>query len=891
MSTKWYTLSVPDCLKRLDAKIDHGLSHDEAQARLKQYGENVLEQAELRPWWAIILAQFQDVMIIILLSAALISGLIGEAVDTIIILAIIVLNAILGAFQEFRAEKAMSSLRAMAVLETQTLRDGRWQTISSTLLVPGDIISLEAGNIVPADARLLEGKDIECDESSLTGESVGVTKHTVRIEQEDTVLAEQKNMLFKGTQINRGSAQCLITANGMDTELGKIAALLKHAKENQTPLQDRLVRFSKRLAISIIIICLAVILLGLLRGEPWLLMLLTGISLAVAAIPEALPAVVSIALALGAAKMIKIHALMRNLPSVETLGSVSYICTDKTGTLTQNQMHVDKLITPESAPYALSELKQSIHLGRALALNNDVRVSETEQEEDGAPAGSTASSGEPTELALFNCAAQAGFKKTELEQQLPRIAECAFDSERKRMSTVHQSLESCRSYTKGAPEAVLSHCSQAISATGEAQACDTEHWLGLAEELASQGYRVLAFAMKELKVSDTKDQNTLESDMRFLGLAALIDPPRKEAKAAVKECQTAGITPVMITGDHPATALAIARQIGLVPGQEAAGPGEQDKAVITGAEMALLNDSQLQQTVQTVHVFARVSPQQKVRLVKAIQSNGEYCAMTGDGVNDAPALKNAHIGVAMGKNGTDVAREASDMILLDDNFATIVKAVEQGRRIFDNIRKFIKYTMTSNSGEIWVLLLAPFLGMPIPLLPIHILWINLVTDGLPGLALSVEPKEKGLMARPPRPPTESIFSHGMWQHIVIIGFLIGALSLFAQGWALHYSPDYWQTMVFTTLTLCQLVQVMVIRSESSSLLSIGLFSNKALLAAVISTLMLQLLVIYTPLGNEWFKTQALPLTELLICCGLASLVFFVVEAEKLLIKKGGLYKK
>lgn len=878
MSTNWYTLSAQECEKQLNAQIKHGLSGAEAQKRLSEYGENLLEQADLRPWWKILLAQFQDFMIIILLSAALISGLIGEAVDTLIILTIVILNALLGAFQEFRAEKAMASLRAMAAQETSVLRDNHWLIIPSNKLVPGDIVRLEAGNIIPADARLITGNDVETDESSLTGESVGVTKQTAPILSHDTPLADQINMLFKGSQINRGSALALIVATGMRTELGKIASLLKHAKQSQTPLQKRLAVFGKRLAISVIFICLLVVTMGILRGEPWLMMLLTGISLAVAAIPEALPAVVSIGLALGAAKMIKIKALMRNLPSVETLGSVTYICSDKTGTLTQNKMHLEKLITPDSSPYALTSLQQNQHLAQALTLNNDIRI-------DGKDF-----SGEPTELALYQCAAKANFSKPDLEKVLPRIAECAFDSTRKRMSTIHQNKDERLAYIKGAPEAILRHCNSSHFGASEQSThpeFDADTWLNLAEDLASQGYRVLAFGMKELNSQDNTSPESIESEMTFLGLAALIDPPRKEAKAAVQQCIEAGITPVMITGDHPATALAIAQQIGLVDLNQTS---NDYPSAMTGAEMAKLDDLALQNVVKQTRVYARVSPEQKVRLVSALQENGEYCAMTGDGVNDAPALKSAHIGVAMGKNGTDVAREASDMVLLDDNFATIVKAVEQGRTIFDNIRKFIKYTMTSNSGEIWVLLLAPMFGMPIPLLPIHILWINLVTDGLPGLALSVESKEKGVMARPPRPPNESIFSHGMWQHIVFIGLLIGGLSLFAQSWALHYSPDYWQTMVFTTLTLSQLVHVMVIRSETDSLFSLGFFSNKALIAALVSTAALQLLVIYTPLGNEWFKTQALPLTELLICCGLACVVFFAVEGEKLLVRKAWLYK-
>jgi len=890
MTTKWHTLSPAECTEHLNTQFDKGLSSEVVSQSLSQYGENILEQAETRPWWRILVAQFQDFMIIILLIAAVISGLIGEPSDTLIILVIVLLNALLGTNQELRAEKAMASLRAIASHESNVLRDGHWHNIHSSQLVPGDIVRLEAGSIIPADLRMSAGKDIEVDESSLTGESVGVSKKPDTLQNHNIAIADQINMLFKGTQVNRGVAIGIVVATGMHTELGKIASLLKNAHDAQTPLQQRLELFGKRLAISILFVCLVVFILGVARGEPWMLMLLTGISLAVAAIPEALPAVVNISLALGAAKMSRSKALMRNLPAVETLGSITYICSDKTGTLTQNKMHLENVLTPESFPNYLTDLKQNRHFTYALALNNDVLIEEHKL------------TGEPTELALCQAAIDAGLNKTELELTMPRIAECAFDSSRKRMSTLHQFKDkgtlchssnqpaSCSnsdpasfyrfvSYTKGAPEAVISIC----DANSDKQPFfNAEQWVKAAEDLASQGYRVLAFAMREFTCDPQNlSAEEIESKLSFLGLVALIDPPRDEAKQAVKECLSAGITPVMITGDHPATACAIAQKIGLQ---------DSHSKAMTGLEMQACSDHELQEVVKQIRVYARVSPEQKVRLVQALQRNNEFCAMTGDGVNDAPALKSAHIGVAMGKNGTDVAREASDMVLLDDNFATIVTAVKQGRRIFDNIRKFIKYTMTSNSGEIWVLLLAPLLGMPIPLLPIHILWINLVTDGLPGLALSVEPAEKGLMSRAPRSPNESIFAHGMWQYIIFLGLFIGGLSLFAQSWALTHSPEHWQTMVFTTLTLAQLVNVMAIRSERESIFSLGFFTNKPLLAAIIGTTILQLGVIYLPVCNTLFKTTALPPVELAICFGLASLVMLVAEAEKYLARKGWIYQ-
>jgi Ca2+-transporting ATPase len=574
------------------------------------------------------------------------------------------------------------------------------------------------------------------------------------------------------------------------------------------------------------------------------------------------------ALAIGARRMSTEKALIRHLPAVETLGSVTFICADKTGTLTQNKMHAEAIVC--------SGVKQAVlpgsheaddawrHLAQAMALNNDVRPSDQGQ-----------MMGDPTEVALLMAAAEAAYDKAALEQQLPRQYELPFDSVRKRMTTIHRDGDHYLAYVKGAPEEVLAECSTAMGIE-----FDREAILAQAESLAAEGYRVLAYACRTLAEVPTLTPEHIESQLSFLGLVALIDPPRPEVPAAIIDCKTAGITPVMITGDHPATARVIAQRLGLI---------DHNDAVMTGVELARISDEELRDKISHIRVFARVSPEQKIRIVNALQERGEFVAMTGDGVNDAPALKKSDIGVAMGMKGTDVAREASDMVLLDDNFATIVAAVREGRRIFDNIRKFIKYGMTSNSGEVWTLFLAPFFGLPIPLLPVHILWINLVTDGLPGLALAVEPEEKGIMQRPPRPPNESIFAHGMWQHIIWIGLLIGGLSLVTQAYALHNESPNWQTMVFTTLTFSQLVHAFVIRSEQRSIFSLGLTSNLPLLGAVLLTVGLQLLVIYHPWGNAVFNTQPLALAELGFCVAISFVILIAVELEKWFARQGWIY--
>jgi Ca2+-transporting ATPase len=868
-SGDWYSSERSEVLRQLDS-TETGLSSDEVARRLERYGPNAIPEKKRRSPLALLLSQFQDFMIIVLLAAALVSGVIGDPEDTIAILVIVLLNAIVGAVQELRAERAIAALREMAAPDARVLRDGQPHTVSAKLLVPGDVVLLEAGNTVPADLRLLDAEELQADESALTGESTSVSKQVEAIEADGLSPADQLNIAFKSSLVTSGTATGLVVATGLATEMGRIAELLQQEPGVKTPLQQRLTRFGRYLALSVLGICAIVFTAGLLQGQPTLLMFLTAVSLAVAAIPEALPAVITVSLALGARKLTRHNALIRNLPAVETLGSVTCICSDKTGTLTLNRMTAELF-------HLAGERRDSLQadsgdecerqFGYALALNNDVT-----REED-SPVG------EPTELALYQAALAAGFDKASLETELPRLAAVPFDSDRKRMSTLHQDGVQVIAYVKGAPEQLLPLCISACGDSGRDFSID--QILAEATSLARDGYRVLAVARRELaSMPQPLEEQSVERDLQFLGLVALIDPPREEVPQAVSDCLTAGIKPMMITGDHPGTAVAIALRLGIT---------DDEDAVLSGDQLAALDDEAFSQAMGTTRVFARVTPEQKLRIVKALQERGEFVAMTGDGVNDAPALKRAGIGIAMGQKGTDVAREASDMVLLDDDFATIVKAVREGRSIFDNICKFIKDTMSSNSGEIWTLLLAPFMGLPIPLLPIHILWINLVTDGLPGLAFSAEPAEPGIMSRPPRPPKENIFAHGMWQHIIWVGLYIAGISIAAMAWAMNRDAAYWQTVVFTVLTVSQLFHSLAVRSQTASLLRIGLFTNLPMLFAVLLTLALQLAVIYVPALNPIFHTQPLPLFDLAVCLALSSTVLLVVEVEKWLVRRGMIY--
>lgn len=864
----WHTLHVAEVEKNLSTQLDQGLPANEYTNRLTVYGLNALVEKPLRPLWQIILNQFTDLMIVVLIIAAIISGVIGDMKDALTIVAIIMLNATTGFIQEFRTARALAALKKMSAAHAQVVRSGERVTLPATEIVPGDIVLLEAGNLIPADIRLTETSQFRIDESLLTGESATVEKHDKQLSDADLPLVDRKNMAYKGTIATHGRGRGLVIATGMATELGKIAALLDTDTDLTTPLQRRLAAFGKRLGIVVLSICLIILFTGLLRGEALMLMLLTAISLAVAAIPEALPAVVTISLALGAHKMIKQHALIRRLPAVETLGSVTYICSDKTGTLTQNKMRVEQLYVDGTISHDCQAVKNKApwsSLFTALSLSNDASSNRH---------GTL--TGDPTETALYTFALDAGYDKKILEQDAPRLLEVPFDSERKCMTTLHRQQSGFVAYTKGAPESVLPLCIHQLTANGAA-ALSTEAILMQSELMAAEGLRVLAVAQREWPALPA-DTQAIETDLVFIGLVCLMDPPRHGVHEAVSMCKSAGITPVMITGDHPATARAIASRLGI-----------GNDTVMTGPELAKLGDDEFKQQVKNIQVYARVDPAQKIRIVEALQAHGEFVAMTGDGVNDAPALQCADIGIAMGRGGTDVAREAASMVLLDDNFSTIVHAVREGRRIFDNIRKFIKFVMTGNAGEVWTIFLAPFMGLPIPLLPIHILWVNLVTDGLPGLALTAEPAEHGIMKRPPRQPDESIFAHGMWQHMLWVGLTIGAVSLFAQAWAIHTGSSHWQSMVFTVLTLSQMGHVLAIRSERDSFFSKGILSNPYLLFAVASTFFLQMATLYVPALNEIFYTQPLTAVELGICLVLSSVVFFSVELEKLLVRRGLLY--
>jgi len=868
-----HSLDIDQITAELEVRPGHGLDPRIAAERRRLYGPNTIEGIEKSTFLKKFADQFRNLMIVILLVAAFVAGVMGEILDTIVILIIVILNALLGSIQEYRAERALEALRKMTSPDVSVRRGGHRVRIDTEQLVPGDIVYLEAGNIVPGDLRLIESVDFEVDEAALTGESLAVAKCTDVVEEQDALAGDRFNMAFKGTNVTRGHALGITVATGRQTELGRIASLIEGSERMLTPLQARLQHFARRLALAVSLIAAVVFVSGLLRGEDVVLMLLTAISLAVAAIPEALPAVISISLAIGANRMSSHNALMRRLSAVETLGSVTYICADKTGTLTLNEMRLATVEAGGTSADSLSEFEHSGELQRLLgltmALCNNVTLDERQQPH-----------GDPTEVALFLGALEAGFEKSSLETRYPRLAELPFHADRRVMSSLNRVDDGVMVFCKGAPESLLPLCSERLGPAG-AETVDSDSLLRRSDALASDGYRVLALACRRFAQAPANlSPEVIESGLVLLGLVGLIDPPREEIHESIVDCNSAGITPVMITGDHPGTARAIARRLGI----------GTDYGVLTGNELERLPLEEFARRVRDIRVYARVTPEQKIKIVSALQQCGEYVAMTGDGVNDAPALQQANIGVAMGLKGTDIARESSDMVLRDDNFATIVRAVREGRRIFDNIRKFIKYTMTSNSGEIWVIFLAPFIGLPLPLLPIQILWINLVTDGLPGLALSAEPHEQDIMQRPPRKPDESIFAHGMWQHIVWVGLLIGALSLFAQAWAYHGGSQNWRTVVFTTLTFCQLAHVLVIRSEKESLLSTRLFSNPALLATIAFTIGLQLLVVYVPLLNGIFHTSPLSPTELAMCLLLPMIVFLAVEGEKWLFRTGRIYR-
>jgi Ca2+-transporting ATPase len=845
----WYRLSISKVFELLGTSVQ-GLSSSVADERLLENGPNQLQEGKKKTIAGILMAQFKDVMILILFAAAIISGFIGEVTDTIVILIIVVLNGIIGFIQEYRAEKAMLALKKMAVADAKVLRNGNVYWLPSTQLVPGDIVLLEAGNLVPADIRIIESVNLKIEEAALTGESNAVDKISSQLNIEDLPVGDRKNIAFKGTFVTYGRGSGVVVETGMQTELGRIAKMLQ-GEEVLTPLQQRMAEFGKKLSLLVLLLCVLFFISGWLRGEDLIKMALTSISLAVAAIPEALPAVITISLALAAKRMIRFNCLIRKLPAVETLGSVTYICTDKTGTLTKNKMFVEQVFV-NGILYKIKDLKTVLEnenvslLLHAFALNNDVM-----------PDGNSFK-GDPTEIALQETAAAENI----LPGSWPRLSEIAFDADRKLMTTFHPYKGKVISFTKGAPDILLEKCND-VKLKSLSQQVD---------EMALKGLRVLGFAYRiwnELPADAASELN--ENELHFLGLTGMIDPPREEVFASIAECKSAGIVPVMITGDHPLTAKTIAERIGIL--------SSASDLIITGQQLASLNNTDFIEKVEKIRVYARVSPEQKLQIVKTLQQKGHFVAMTGDGVNDAPSLKRANIGIAMGITGTDVSKEAADMILLDDNFATIIKAVREGRRIYDNILKFIRYLMTTNSGELWTLLLGPVIGLPIALLPIHILWMNLVTDGLPAITLSFEKAEKNIMSRPPRSPQESVFANGRGLQMIWVGILMAGITLAAQSFAISKGL-HWQTIVFNLLCISQMANLLAIHSENQSLFAQGIFSNKPLLGAVLLTVALQFVVTYTPALHPVFKTESLSFVEFLGVGAASSLVFCGVEIEK-----------
>jgi len=872
----YYNYSVNKVLDEFKTS-SKGLSQQEAEKRLEKYGLNEIKEKKKISPFQIFFNQFKSPLIYILLFAIIITLLIGEYTDSVIISIIVVVNAVLGFAQEYKAEKSIEALKKLTSLKATVLRDGNKKRILAKELVPGDIIRLEEGEKIPADARLIEVISLETHESALTGESTPIAKEINFIKGKKSI-AEQSNMIFSGTVITRGRGKAIVVRTGMKTEIGKIAEMMQSEKEKQTPLQLTLAKFGKLLGIAVIIVSIIVFLTGILRGNEVIEMFKAAIALAVAAIPEGLPAVVTITLALGVTRLVRKNALVRKLHSVETLGCTNVICTDKTGTLTKDEMTVkqlfvnNKLIEVTGQGYSKkgvfldSTLNDYEFLLRVSALCNNASISNKEI------------FGDPTEIALLVCAAKATFFRENLEQDFPRIHELPFDSERKMMTTIHKNKGREIAFVKGAPKQIIDNCSfyydngNIIKLTNSKK----EEFLEKNREMASKALRVLAMAFRELPKKTKYSTKAVEKDLIFVGFTGMIDTPRAEIKDAIELCRKAGIRVIMLTGDQRTTAKAIGIQIGLI---------DKDDKVITGMDIMGLSEMEFDNLVKEVNIFARISPSDKIKIVNSLKKYGNVVAMTGDGVNDAPALKKADIGIAMGITGTDVSKEASDMILLDDNFASIVNAVEEGRGIYDNIKKFVEYLLSSNLGEILVIFVAILIGMPLPLIAIHILWINLATDGLPALALSVDPAEPGIMERKPRKKDSKIFSKNIVLRMMAVGIImcIGTLALFK-----FYDPInnlvYAQTIAFSTLMMFQMFNVLNCRSEKNSLFKIGVFSNRYLIGAIIISILLQVMVIYTPLAT-FFKTIPLSLIDWAYVVLMSSTVLIFGETIKLISNK------
>ncbi|MDH5763904.1 MAG: cation-translocating P-type ATPase [Nitrospinota bacterium] len=880
----WHVLPVEEVMGRLSSTRT-GLSSDEARRRLTEYGPNELISTDHVSPWTVFANQFKNILIIILLIATAISAFLGHALESLVIAIIVLFAILLGFVQEYRAERAIEALKKMAAPFATVLRDGVEWRIPARDLVPGDLIKLTMGDRIPADARLVEVINLKADESSLTGESVSVDKQSASLTDEGLPLGDRNNMVYSGTVITYGRGLAVVTATGMFTEFGRITGMLKAVHKKKTPLQENLDRVGKILAMAAVIVILLIVFIGFFRGEPFLDMLLFGIALAVAVVPEALPAVVTISLAIGVQRMVKRNALMRHLPTVETLGSISVICTDKTGTLTRDEMTVRKIwlggqwidvtgtgYEPEGTFSAGQEKNEIYHplteLLRAATLASDARLVQTD--------GNWDIKGDPTEGALIVAAAKVGLTKDSLEREWPRINEIPFTSERKRMTTLHQGAGGAVAYSKGAPEVILAECTRQRRGEEESPLDEdsVKIILDAAEEMTTKALRVLAVAYKPSATLEDA-----EREMVFLGLAGMIDPPRPEAAEAIQTCKNAGIRPVMITGDHPGTGGAVARELGLL----------KTNHVVTGPELESMSDAEFDQKVETIEVYARVSPEHKLRVVNALQKKGHVVAMTGDGVNDAPALKKADVGIAMGITGTDVSREAADMILTDDNFASIVGAIEEGRGIFGNVKKFLMYLLAANIGEIGLIAGAVLLGMPLPLSTVQILYVNLATDGLPALALSVDPPETDLMNHPPRDSQKGIFTRPVVFLMLIGGIWSTLVNIHLFAWVLESEGNIEKamTLTFLCLILIELLKAYNFRSDRYSVFRQP-FANKWLNLALLWELTLMGLIIYVPFLQRAFGTYSLSFSDWTLIAGFAFTVVPVLELGKWAVRRGWL---
>lgn len=880
---QWHQFSCEEVAARMETSIVGGLTSEESLKRLSHYGPNELAAADTASPWSILLSQFKNILILILFAAIGLSIILGHNVEAVAIGVIVVFAVLLGFLQEYRAEKAMAALKKMAAPTATVFRDGEEKEARAGDLVPGDLIRIRSGDKIPADARLVEAVNLRTEEAALTGESMPVEKHTSSLTNDQLSVGDRKNMVFAGTIAAYGRGKAIVVSTGMQTEFGRIAGLLAAVESGPTPLQENLKKIGRVLAFAALAVVVLIVGLGLVRGQPVLEMLIFGIALAVAVVPEALPAVVTVSLAIGVQRIVRRNALVRRLSAVETLGCTSYICSDKTGTLTRDEMTVRQIFVNSMlvdvsgsgydpvgsfshAGLVIEPSRSLLELLKAGVLASDTQLVQSD--------GRWHIKGDPTEGAIIVAAAKAGLLKSELDLHSPRIHEIPFTSESKRMTTLHRSTSGVMAYAKGAPEIILASCSQFLSDTGNGRLSESDRDLILsnARDMAGRALRVLAVACKP-----SADRLTAESDLTFLGLVGMIDPPRQEVKAAIRSCEEAGIRPVMITGDHPLTAEAIARELGILKGGR----------VVTGAELDPMTDRELEDAVANIQVYARVSPAHKLRVVTALQSRGEVVAMTGDGVNDAPALKKADIGVAMGITGTDVTKEAAVMTLTDDNFASIVAAVEEGRGIFSNIKKYLMYLLSSNIGEIVLMAGAAMIGYPMPLTAVQILYVNLATDGLPALALAMDPPEPDLMRRSPRNPRAGIFTRPVVSLMVVGGLWSAFINLGVFSWALKSGLSMAEsvTMTFVSLVLIQFFKAYSFRSDRLSVL-IRPFANKWLNLAILWEAVLLLLIVYLPIFQDPVGTFALPLRDWVVVLCAALSIIPVLELAKWMERRG-----